>query len=163
MSTNYYRIPSESEMENRKFQLEEDVRNLRLSPEDIALNFENTDGDTIWQRNSIWSKFLDGANVHLGKRSGGWKFLWNFNDKKYYHDKKSLIEFIMPGRVVDEYGEELESGEFIKMALSWGEPDGLVYNQAYVDSLEDKHYYITTSDFDLEIDELRVSRNTDFF
>ena len=54
-----------------------------------------------WDSISPWEEFLDGTNVHLGKRSSGWKFLWNWNDSKYYKTKEELFEFIRSGRVVD--------------------------------------------------------------
>jgi hypothetical protein len=75
--------------------------------------------------------FLEDTNIHLGKRSSGWKFCWNFHKDKYYCDKESLLEFIRSGRVVNEYGEELEVNEFIVMALNWEEPNGLIVNQEY--------------------------------
>ena len=65
---------------------------------------------------------------------------------------------------MDEYGEEAEVEEFIDMSLKWGEPDGLVYNQNYLDKhpKEKEHYYDVTKYFDREIDGLRVSSSTDF-
>jgi len=50
----------------------------------------------------------------LGKRSSGWKFLWNWNDSKYYKTKEELFEFIRSGRVVNEYGDQMDQEEFIQ-------------------------------------------------
>jgi hypothetical protein len=72
----------------------------------------------------------------------GWKFCWNFHKEKYYKDKESLLNFIRSGRVMDEYGEEMNVEEFITMALEWGQPNGLVA--------------------DKEVDGLRVSSSTEF-
>jgi hypothetical protein len=47
-----------------------------------------------WSSLSPWDEFIDGTNVHLGKRSSGWKFCWNFHKEKYYKDKESLLNFI---------------------------------------------------------------------
>ena len=110
--------------------------------------------------------FLEGTNIHLGKRSSGWKFCWNFHDNKYYSNKEELLKFIRDGRVVDEYGEELDVNEFIVMALNWGEPDGLVVNKEYRRQQRIKGHgsFWTDSEKydDLIIDGLRVSSSTDF-
>jgi len=66
--------------------------------------------------------------THLGKRSAGWKFLWNFHNDKYYSNKEELLNFIRSGKVIDEYGKKHDTEEFLKMALEWGEPDGQVSN-----------------------------------
>ena len=88
-----------------------------------------------------------GGVVHLGKASGGWKFLWNPNvfvirhghmedvngTRKYISDpdtalytypltKKGLKEFIDREDVLiyDEYDELQDKEEFWKMAIEWG-------------------------------------------
>ena len=92
-----------------------------------------------------------GGKVHLGKSSGGWKFLWNPNvsvirqghledsptGRKYVPDpsipkylypltKQGLHDFIFREDVLvyDEYGEKQDKEEFWKFALEWGQPDG---------------------------------------
>jgi hypothetical protein len=124
MGTNYYRIPTASEVERgfRYIETDSDLPHL-----DIA---------------NPWDEFIEGTSIHLGKRSMGWKFCWNFHKEKYYKDKESLLNFIRSGRVMDEYGEEMNVEEFITMALEWGQPNGLVA--------------------DKEVDGLRVSSSTEF-
>jgi len=165
MSTNYYRIPRHEEMESRKQTLIGFVNNLDLSPENIEGGFKTISPRKDWEWFSPWDMFLEDTSIHLGKRSMGWKFCWNFHKDKYYQNKESLLEFIRDGRVVDEYGEEQNVEEFITMALGWGEPDGLVVNQEYrrkertngMGSFFDKPEYD-----DKIIDGLRVSSSTDF-
>jgi hypothetical protein len=164
MGTNYYKIPTAEEMENRKEKLIKQVSELDLS----IKNFETGFGVQIensWACETPWDVFINGSCIHLGKRSGGWKFCWNFHEKKYYTDKEELLEFIRSGRVVNEYGDEMNVDEFIEMALNWGEPDGHTFNDAYIQKerlkgvgafWDDPRYY------DLEIDGLRVSTSTDF-
>ena len=92
-----------------------------------------------------------GGEVHLGKLSHGWKFLWNPNvfvirqghledgptGRRYVPDpsipkylypltKQGLHDFIFREDVLvyDEYGEEQDKEEFWKDALEWGQPDG---------------------------------------
>lgn len=90
----------------------------------------------------------------------GWKFLWDFNENKYYSNKEELFEFIKSGRVVDEYGEEMNGDEFIKMALEWNQPDGYdakmyrrEHPRQYSHDFEKKEEYI---------DGLRVAPYSDF-
>jgi hypothetical protein len=105
------------------------------------------------------------TNVHLGKRSSGWKFCWNFHNNKYYDDKETLFEFIRSGRVVDEYGEEQDVEEFITMALEWGEPNGLVVDAEYrkKERLKGRGSFFDDPRYDDKIiDGLRVSSSTEF-
>lgn len=90
-----------------------------------------------------------GNVIHLGKRSCGWKFLWNPNVIRYadgYLDenkeyllvnkydyvypltKQGISDFVMREDVIitDEYGERQDPKEFLEMAFSWGEPDGWI-------------------------------------
>jgi hypothetical protein len=165
MGTNYYRIPTEDEMFARKLHLIGQISNLELTPSNIESGFKTISPRKEWEWFSPWEIFLEDTNIHLGKRSHGWKFCWNFHKDKYYHDKESLLEFIRSGRVVNEYGEEIDVEEFITMALEWGEPDGLVVNEIYriqqrqkgMGSFFDKPEYD-----DKIIDGLRVSHSTDF-
>lgn len=90
-----------------------------------------------------------GNVIHLGKRSGGWKFLWNSNVIQYcdgYVDPETkeyvavykfdtiyplthqgITDFVMREDVIvyDEYGETQDKQEFLEMAFNWGQPDGL--------------------------------------
>ena len=147
MGTNYYRIPSVEEMEKRKQELINNINSIDIS----QLSIES---------NSIWDLFTDGTNIHLGKRSSGWKFLWNFNDKKFYSNKEELLNFIRIGRVIDEYGKEMDVEEFITMALVWGQPDGYDHEKYRREHPRQYHY-----DFEVKeeyIDGLRVSPSTQF-
>jgi hypothetical protein len=106
------------------------------------------------------------VNIHLVKRSGGWKFCWNFHKNKFYSNKEELLNFIRSGRVVDEYGEEWNVEDFITMVLEWGEPDGLVVNEEYRRKERNKghgSFWLDSEKHDdLIIDGLRVSSATDF-
>lgn len=68
--------------------------------------------------------------IHLGKRSAGWKFLWNpniyliRNGYTYYVyslNKESIWNFInRPDiEIYDEYGEKQDKKEFFDMAINW--------------------------------------------
>jgi hypothetical protein len=131
-----------------------------INPSDISRRFRSIEVGE-WDSISLWDEFLEGTNIHLGKRSGGWKFIWNWNNGKYYKTKEELFEFIRSGRVVDEYGQQIDVEEFIIMALEWGKDDGWDSETYYKDHPE----HITpwsNEKHEKYIDGLRVSTSTDF-
>ena len=166
MGTNYYRIPKASEVEKKKELLESRIHKMPITPSSIERGFRyiETDSDLpYWDTDNPWDEFVDGTNIHLGKRSSGWKFCWNFHNNQYYTDKESLLNFIRSGRVVNEYGDEMDREEFITMALEWGQPDGLVADKEYFDTTEHHRWMSNPEDYyDKEIDGLRVSSSTEF-
>ena len=165
MSTNYYRAPTHEEMLGRQHTLIQQVTTMDMSTENLERGMKYISPTKDWEWFSPWEMFIDGTNIHLGKRSSGWKFCWNFHKDKHYQDKESLLEFIRSGRIVNEYGEEINVEEFITMSLEWGEPDGLVVNEEYrrkertngMGSFFDKPEYD-----DRIVDGLRVSSSDDF-
>ena len=163
MSTNYYRIPMVDEMEERKARLARRVTELEMTPSNIEHNFNTIPTDSPWEHNNPWNEFVEDTNIHLGKRSMGWKFCWNFHKDQYYHDLKTLYEFVLAGRVVNEYGEEIDSSEFMEMALEWGQPDGLIGDKEYFDKTE-HHRWMSNPEayYDRIVDGLRVSSSTEF-
>jgi len=163
MGTNYYRIPSQEEMEDRKELLIKHVSNLDLSISSISRSFRTPRKMDTWDEGvNVWERFTDDMQVHLGKRSGGWKFLWNFHKNGYYTNKEELFQFIRSGRVINEYSEEIPVEEFIQMALEWGQPDGYDTQSYYEQHPNDKPWFDWTRYADLSIDGLRVSSSTEF-
>lgn len=164
MGTNYYRIPTVDEMESKKQKLIDDVVALDLSVENIERGF-HTEIENSWQTESPWDRFIRDTNIHLGKRSGGWLFCWNFHSNKYYSNKEELLNFIRSGRVVNEYGEELGVEVFIEMALTWEQPNGRTVNPQYrkEERLKGMGSFFDDSRYDDKIiDGLRVSSSTEF-
>lgn len=165
MSTNYYRIPTHEEMLSRQQTLIQQVTTMDMSMENLERGMRYISPTKDWDWFSPWEMFIGGTNIHLGKRSVGWKFCWNFHKDKYYNDKESLLEFIRSGRVVNEYGEEIEVNEFILMSLNWGEPDGWVVNQDYRKEQRSKgagSFFDDPKYDDRIVDGLRVSSSDDF-
>lgn len=162
MGTNYYRIPTHEEVEKRKALLIEEIKNLPTSPSDIERGFSEQLDDS-WESYSPWDLFNLDMKIHLGKRSSGWQFCWNFNDNKFYSNKEELLEYIRSGRIVDEYGVEQPVEEFIEMALTWC-PDGLIGNAEYHENMKKKNsnYQYYESYLDKVIDGLRISPSTEF-
>ena len=83
MGTNYYRIPTVDEMESKKEKLIKHIEDLILTPFNIERGFRVIQVDE-WSSESPWDSFIEDTNIHLGKRSSGWKFCWNFHNNKYY-------------------------------------------------------------------------------
>jgi len=162
MGTNFYRIPTEDAMKERKDRLHARIIGLKLDPDLIERGFGYIQSKTDpFTKLSPWDEFVDGTRIHLGKRSSGWKFCWNFHEKKFYSNKEELFNFIRSGRVVDEYGAMMDTEEFIQMALDW---DGLIFDEEYEKNKEKEAGYLPFGGryHDKIIDGLRVSTSTDF-
>ena len=166
MGTNYYRVPTHEEMLKRQQTLIQQVTSMDMSIENLEREMKYISPTKDWEWFSPWEMFINGTNTHLGKRSSGWKFCWNFHKDKYYSNKEELLTFIRSGRVVDEYGAEWNVEDFITMALEWGEPDGLVVNEIYrIKERAKGHgsFWLDNEKHDdLIIDGLRVSSSIDF-
>lgn len=159
MGTNFYRIPPHKEMVEKRERLMKTFKEIELTTENIERGFHIIPTDDRWEYDSPWTEFIEGTKIHLGKRSSGWKFLWNFNKDKYYKGKESLLEFIRSGRIVDEYSEELDVEEFIDMSLSWGEDGGWDLEAYYKENPTQISSYGKPERY---VDGLRISDSVDF-
>ena len=57
--------------------------------------------------------------VHLGKRSHGWQFLWDFHDGRYFKaNLESIKEFLKDKIIVDEYGEVFSLDQFLNIEIA---------------------------------------------
>lgn len=62
----------------------------------------------------IVSKLYDCRPVHIGKRSCGWRFLWDCHYFEHFEPTvESITEFLKSGQIVDEYGNKFTYDEFI--------------------------------------------------
>ena len=102
MGTNYYcrRIKLINELESEKKLALNEAKDSKLLTEIVNTFYNNIIGD------------ITANDIHIGKSSGGWDFLFQLNEKKYYHDKASMIAFIKECQIVDEYGKELYFDDF---------------------------------------------------
>ena len=154
MGTNYYAhiIPS--------------IENKSKLQEAIEKNDFNTITELttkLYARLGIENGEFYGGKVHLGKRSGGWKFLWNPNvyvTREIYKDddtgeyrlgkyvgkflyeltRKGIKEFIDRDDVViyNEYNEIQDKDKFFNMAINWGYNgwDSKKYYEEYPDDYD---------------------------
>lgn len=149
MSTNYYAriIPKEED----KQKLIDAINNNQYDViEDLA--------SKLYGRRDDYSGV--GNVIHLGKRSSGWKFLWNPNVIKVWDSeacdyaynyvypltKEGITNFVMREDVIitDEYGKQQDPKKFLEMAFSWGEPDGYTgktYEESHKEESNYKNYY----------------------
>jgi hypothetical protein len=51
--------------------------------------------------------------IHLGKASFGWKFLFQYNDAKYYSDFEEFCDYIQDKEIVDEYMRPVAVSELL--------------------------------------------------
>lgn len=135
MGTNYYAriLPSVEQKENLKKLIDENKFDSIL--EEVQKMY----GDNEYEET--------GAVIHLGKRSGGWKFLFNPNHEKYYPlTKEGLMNFLSREDVIiyNEYFSESygkyeytdnpdaannceylwTAKQFMDMAVNWGKKNG---------------------------------------
>ena len=163
MSCNYYAriIPSKE----RKKELCE-----AIEANDFPLIQQLTD-EMYGRLERNFDNELIGGEVHLGKASGGWKFLWNPNvyvvrnghmeevngSRRYISDpdtplylypltKQGLHDFIFRDDILiyDEYEELQDKEEFWQMALSHGQENG--WDAAGYEKEYPKHVYPVTGE-----------------
>ena len=82
------------------------------------------------------------------------------NNNSINSNKEELFKFIRSGRIVDEYGIQIDCEEFIKMALEWCQ-DGWD-TQTYYEQNPTTNYIDYSKYHDTYVDGLRVSSSTDF-
>lgn len=143
MGTNYYAriLPNKKKKEYLKKLIDDD-------------KFDKIQ-ETVQEMYGDSGEYENGAVIHLGKRSGGWKFLFNPNYERYYPlTKKGLLEFLQRDDVIiySEYFSE-DNGvyeytddpddtsndkeylwtpeQFMDMALNWGKEDGYCLETYY--------------------------------
>ena len=122
--------------------------------------------------------------IHIGKRSAGWKFLWNSNlnrpDVYKNLTKKCISEFLhRPDvKIYNEYDEgPIDPDEFMDMAVNWCTDgyDGKSYDKTHgvcsgfpiltslnMHIFNDKGYNVDEYDADFYSDGLRFSTSFEF-
>lgn len=77
----------------------------------------------------------DVRGIHIGKRSGGWQFLWDSHQFHYYKpSKEALIEWLKSGEIIDEYGEVFTFDQFWNDEIGYclyHDPDKCINSEDY--------------------------------
>lgn len=125
MGTNFYFIPKMSD---------KDIQDILISAKKLAESKDYSDLEEL--KNKAYKVVTE---IHLGKRSAGWQFLWNHNDLKYYNpDLKSIQKFLKEteGSITDEYGEIYTYEQFFEEIRDWLYEDdnhitGTIYDKTH--------------------------------
>lgn len=148
MSTNYYAriLPSKE----RISQLHKAI--------DLSTKGENWDYlyQLVEQTYCQLSQEGEGGEIHLGKRAGGWKFLWDANIREkalelhksgtptksefiylYPLTHKGITDFVMREDVliISGDGDVQDKQEFLNMAFSWDGLDSAAYHAAHPEEI----------------------------
>lgn len=133
-------------------------KDLNALNEHISLNIDNPEINLLKEVNRFISAYRDfEKEIHLGKRSYGWQFLWDYHDGKYFNSNlDSIKEFLSQDDIViyDEYGNFYEVEQLFNDELA---------NYLYKDAMHDdgmdgeySEYYFKSEDG------LRFSKFEDF-
>lgn len=81
--------------------------------------------------------------IHLGKRSAGWQFLWDYHNGKYFKPTlKSIKDFLKDKEIYDEYDRYFTLDQFINDEL-----DQFLYkNETHNDGMNSEYstqYFIS--------------------
>lgn len=138
-----------------------------MTPEQKKEVIDAINNDQYDEARDIMNEIKD---IHIGKRSAGWKFLWDANDFKYFKPtKESLIEWLKSGQIIDEYDQEFTFDEFWNDCLNgfWDGYDAITYKKdhpeiSYWRKNISQFYGIPVTLGEFYIDDLRFSVSTDF-
>lgn len=109
--------------------------------------------------------------IHIGKRSGGWKFLFDFNNWKYFgKTEKSLLNWIYDDSddsiIIDEYGEVYTREAFMKEVdetyTPWNNGAERWDDTSYRREHPKENYSYDRGPLDMYIGKYRVSTFTNF-
>ncbi len=84
------------------------------------------------------------ANVHIGKSSAGWKFVFNHNNWEYW-DKtlESMCEFLKNSDIENEYGVPITYDEFWSRVKA---TDGMIDGKEYYTNWDKYHKHFATGE-----------------
>lgn len=150
MSTNFF-CKKPISKENRKIVVEQ-INNLLKEVENESNNIELQDIFLAYRENI---DTLLPEEIHLGKRSSGWQFLWEYYDGKYYDANLNSIKIFLEDKIIyDEYDRVYSLDAFLNDEIGY-----CLYNKD--GKLDDgmngnysSHYFLS--------DGLRFSRFEDF-
>ena len=142
MGTNYYWKPLITEEEREA--LLEKTKNVKTLQEikDFIYN------DILKERE---------AEVHIGKSSCGWQFLFHLGIRKYTCGqslkREDIDKWLRSGIIIDEYGDEISVDKFWQLIDT--KKDGMDYGEYYKNFPEDRY----CRGYDQQIDGLRFTKD----
>lgn len=143
MGTNYYWRPLVTEEEREK--ILEKVKNSKTIQEIKDFIYY----DLLNERKS---------EIHIGKSSHGWQFLFNLGIRNYTHGqslkKEDIDKWFHSGIIVDEYGDEISVDDFWQLVDT--KKNAMDYDQYYKKNPKDAYY---CRGYDQQIDGLRFTKD----
>ena len=98
------------------------------------------------------------SEVHIGKSSCGWQFLFHLGIRKYTCGqslkKEDIDKWFRSGIIVDEYGDEISVDDFWTLVDT--KKDAMDYGQYYKKNPKDAYY---CRGYDQQIDGLRFTKD----
>lgn len=104
--------------------------------------------------------------IHIGKLSGGWKFLWNVHNFKYFNPtKEDFIKFLKTyGQIFDEYGRKYTFEEFWDNEVGEIRYTGIDLKEYYDSNYELYRHYSRKEEFEpFEKLELTINEYGEFY
>lgn len=111
MGTNFYCKTKFTTKQRDKVinSLESIIRNLKnnnFNEDNLIVNIINA------------TEVISKSIIHLGKRSAGWQFLWDYHDGKYFKPTlESIKDFLKDKDIFNEYDEHFTLEQFINNEL----------------------------------------------
>ena len=85
-------------------------------------------------------------DIHIGKRSAGWKFLWDAHFFEYFEpSKESLLDWLHSGQIIDEYGDKFTFEQFWNEEISRFLDKGYDLESYYTTYPKEQSYWDFTS------------------
>lgn len=99
--------------------------------------------DKLYEVQHLLNEHME--EVHIAKRSGGWKFLFQSNPKYYPDTKAGVDKFLRDneGSLYDEYGDPMSTDEFWRDFYDFNDGyDAVSYCNAHPDEyrFDDREY-----------------------
>ena len=136
MGTNFYCKTKFTTKQRDKVinSLESIIRNLKnnnFNEYNLKVDIENT------------TKVISKSIIHLGKRSAGWQFLWDYHDGKYFKPTlESIKDFLKDKDIFNEYDEHFTLEQFINDELKQSLYKDKNHNNG-IDGEYSSHYFIS--------------------
>ena len=153
MGTNFYcRRTNQATRNELRIKFDKLHTDLVKCIDSVKPNYCQVLNEFLWDNEDLEQE------IHLGKRSAGWQFLWDYHDGIYFKPTlESIKEFLSQDDMViyNEYGEKFTLEQFINEEVG----PSLYKDERHSDGSEDMitwhNYYFTN-------DGLRFSKFEDF-
>lgn len=111
MGTNFYcRRINQATRDELRIKIDKLHADLVKCIDNIVPNYSQVINEFLWDNEDLEQE------IHLGKRSAGWQFLWDYHNGIYFKPTlESIKEFLSQDNMViyDEYGEVFTLEQFI--------------------------------------------------